>query len=300
MVHTMRTTGRRLQIGYQRRSNPRYLYGRKLLAEKLLGRITHVGGQCCHAVREDLGWPKRQAISDDLLKQYGYASMHELRNWRFYKRCGGGPFADLGAHLVDAIDGLLGTKPCSILAGGGADFYSGRQWYDNVMAILEYATPEGTVRGCFQVLTTTSGGGNWEQLLGTEASLRVAENARWNKLYREPHAPDWEKWIRDGLIVKEPSSPSAPTPQAKPSESEDPNEVHVRETGQVIGYDLPVTLDKPPHQPHLENFFDALRGRAELSCPADVALASEVVVHKVNEAVEARRMLQLTREDFSA
>ncbi len=301
MVRTMRATGRRLQIGYQRRSNPRYLYAQKLPTHNLLGRITHVGGQCCHAVREDLGWPKRQAIPDDMLKQYGYASMHELRNWRSYTRYGGGPFADLGAHLVDAIDGLLKVQPRSILAGGGCDFYQGRQWYDNAMAIIEYPLSSGTVRGSFQVLTTTSGGGNWEQLLGTEASLRLSETARWNKVYREPHAPDWEPWVRQGLVVKDSAATAAPpTPQAKPAQAEDPNEVHVRETGQVIGYDLPVTADKPPHQPHLENFFDAVRGRAELACPADVAFRTEVVVHKVHEAIQARRMIDLRPEDFSA
>lgn len=298
MVRAMRTSGRCLQIGYQRRSNPRYLHAGKLLAQGLLGRITQVGARYGRAVREDLGWPKRQTIPDETLKQYGYASMHELRNWRHYKRCGCGPFADLGAPMVDAIGVLLAGRPRSILAGGGCDFYQGRENCDNVLAILDYATPAGTVRGGFQVFTTTSGIGNWEELFGTEASLRLSESARWNKVFREPHAPDWEPWVREGLVVKEPAPAPAPS-AAKPESDEDPNAVHVRETGQMVAYDLPVTMDKPPHQAHLENFCEAVRGRAKLACPADVAFVTEVVVHKVNEAVQARRMIELTDQDFA-
>ena len=57
-------------------------------------------------------------------------------------------------------------------------------------------------------------------------------------------------------------------------------------------------LDKAIHQPHLENFFDAIRDGTPLNCPADSAFASAVTVLKVNEAVAARTMLTFTPADF--
>ena len=64
MVLAARETGKLLQIGHQRRSNPRYLHCYdKLLGEaKLLGRIVTVNGQWNRAVTPDLGAPDRYAI----------------------------------------------------------------------------------------------------------------------------------------------------------------------------------------------------------------------------------------------
>ncbi len=184
----------------------------------------------------------------------------------------------------------MGRSPQSILAAGGKDYYPDRESYDNVMAILTVLGPAGAVRGTCQVLTTTSGGpaSHFEQLMGTEGTIRISENPQWTRVFREAHAPDWEPWVTQGLLVKEAAAAPAPKDpaQAKP---EDPNEVRVRETGKVTAYELPVVLDYAPHQPHLVNFFRAVRGQGALACPADQALRGEVVVHKIHEAVAAAR-----------
>ena len=57
-------------------------------------------------------------------------------------------------------------------------------------------------------------------------------------------------------------------------------------------------MDKPYHQPHLENFFDAVRGKAKLTCPAEAGYETAVTVLKVNEAVEAARKLDFKPEEF--
>lgn len=57
-------------------------------------------------------------------------------------------------------------------------------------------------------------------------------------------------------------------------------------------------MDKLYHQPHLENFFDAVRGKAKLNCPADVGYETTVAVLKVNEAIEAGKKLEFKPEDF--
>jgi len=61
---------------------------------------------------------------------------------------------------------------------------------------------------------------------------------------------------------------------------------------------LPVKMNKPIHQPHLKNFFDAIRGRAQLNCPAEAGYKTAVAVLKVNEAVQAGRKLTFGPEEF--
>jgi predicted dehydrogenase len=310
MVLTARETKKLLQIGHQRRSNPRYLHVRdKILGEgKMLGRITNLNGQWNRAVSDDLGWPERYALPEAVLKKYGFGSMHEFANWRWFKKYAGGPISDLGAHQIDIYGWFLGANPRSVMAGGGADYYKKHEWYDNVMAIYDYDTPQGVTRGFYQVLTTTSAGGGYcEYFMGTEGALKMSENPKYSKLFREAAAPDWDQWVQRGF-VKRPGEADEGTAPAKPWEKEirpkftmsapRASVVDVRETVALSTWDIPVTLDKAIHQPHLENFAAAVRGKAKLNCPGETAFASAVTVLKVNEAVAAQKMLTFAPSDF--
>jgi len=61
-----------------------------------------------------------------------------------------------------------------------------------------------------------------------------------------------------------------------------------------------VFFNKPPHQPHLENFFNTIHGKAKLNCPADEAFSSEYTIHKANEAVAAQTKVVITPEEVKA
>ena len=294
MVQTMKETGKLLQIGHQRRSNPRYIVALNRLIKEahLLGRITAAQGQWNRAVSDDLGWPKNTAIPEDILKKYGYENMYQFRNWRWFKKYGGGPLSDLGAHQIDIFNWFFGGPPKSVLAGGGNDFYPNHEWFDNAMAIFEYQTPEGTARAFYEVLTTTSaGGGYFEQFMGTDGTLKMSENPKYTAIYREAQAADWSKWVQANLIAPQQAAPVAD------SDSASAGKVDARETAELAAYRLPVILNKAIHQPHLENFFNAIRGTAKLNCPADEAFRSEIAIFKAIEAVYAQKMVHLTPED---
>lgn len=300
MVRTARETGKLLQIGYQRRSSPRYRHvQRDLLGTAALpGQITHVHAQAAHRVTEDAGWPKKHTLADEVLRQHGYDSMRELRNWRWFRKYGGGPFAAYASHQIDVVNWFLDAVPVSVVATGGIDYYKNRQWCDNVTAVLEYPSASGTVRACFVVLTTTSaGGGHYEHFMGTEGSIQVAENPKWTRLFHEVYAPDWGRWVELGLITK--TSPPVAEGAGPASAPVDPSDARSRETGQIATYGLPTSLQESPWLPHLRNFFEAIRGREPLNCPADAAFGSEVLVRKVYDAVEARRTIDLKPDDFA-
>jgi hypothetical protein len=82
--------------------------------------------------------------------------------------------------------------------------------------------------------------------------------------------------------------------------SGDADKVDVRETAPLLQYEIPVTFAKKIHQPHLENFFNAIRGTAKLNCPADEAFTSEYVIHKANEAIVARKTIEITVAETKA
>ena len=297
MVKTAAETGKLLQIGHQRRSNPRYLYVKEKLldAHKLCGRITNINGQWNRAVSEDLGVPRRTEIDDETLKKWGYKSMHQFRNWRWFKGLGGGPISDLGAHQIDIYSWFLGANPKAVTASGGVDYYTSHEWHDNVMAIYEYDTATGPVRAFYQVLTTTSaGGGYFEYFMGTEGAIKMSENPKYTTVFREARAPDWSPFVNQGLIKRQGEE------EVKPWEKPKNTAVDVRETAALDAYEIPVALDKYIHQPHLENFFNTIRGEETLNCPGHEALQTEAAVLKVNEAIDAQRRLTFGPEDFHA
>ena len=61
---------------------------------------------------------------------------------------------------------------------------------------------------------------------------------------------------------------------------------------------VPVKMYQPIPQPHLENFFDAIRGKAKLTCPAEVGYEAVVTALKTNEAAEAGRRLEFKADEF--
>ena len=296
MVRAARDTGKLLQIGHQRRSNPRYqhCYNKLITEAKLLGRVVTVNGQWNRAVSPDLGAPDRYTIPPARLSQYGFKDMHQFRNWRWYKGKGGGPIVDLGSHQIDIYSWFLGANPSGVIASGGNLYHDPQthEWYDTVMVVYDFDTPAGPAKAYYQTQTTNGSQGYFENFMGDQGTLIISESELnyAGTLYRDPNAPAWDEWVQKGYIT-------APKEQEAKPKSEGAV-ADVRESVAPDQHTVPVTLRDPYHQPHLQNFFDAVRGKAKLTCPSEVAYETAVAVLKVNEAVEAKTRLEFKPEDF--
>lgn len=325
MVRAAKANGKLLQIGHQRRSNPKYRFAKKNIIDKqlrmtredpsaprstgrdkeaketldssLLGQITTLNGQWNRGAKacKDLGWPAGTAMPQATLTKYGFKNMSQFRNWRWYKDFGGGPIVDLGSHQIDIFSWFLGeAKPKSVMASGGIDFWKGHEWYDNVMAVFEFDTKAGPVRAFYQTLTTSGSGGYYEKFMGINGTLEISEDPRFFSAGRQPkllHDPSWEPWIKAGVLTKDPK------PEVKKSSAV----VDIRSSPPLIPYTpkLDSSLNLPYHAYHLANFFDAIRDKnVELNCPGEIGFHTAVMVLKVNEAVKARKTLEFTPEDF--
>ncbi len=293
IVHAAKRTGKIVQVGHQRRSNPYYLhsYNNLIKDARLLGKITTVNGQWNRSVQPDNGWPQKFPIPAHILNKYGYNNMQEHRNWRWYKKLGGGPIVDLGSHQIDIYTWFLGAPPSSVMASGGTDYYekSTHEWYDTVLATFKYNTPNGIVRAFYQTITTNSNQGYFETFMGDQGALTISESAGRVGVYKEANAPLWDQWVTKRFLD---------APKEEPKKENTAAILDVRETAAPPKYSLPIQFNDPYHKPHLENFFNTIRGKDKLNCPVEVGYETAVAVLKVNEAIQAKREINFNPSEF--
>jgi predicted dehydrogenase len=304
MVHAMERTGKLCQIGHQRRSNPRYLFTYNELIKKhnITGQIVNMNGQWNRALSSSQDIVSKPSIlpKADVLKKFGFdtGADHELNedelrhrflNWRFYLALSGGPISDLGAHQIDTFNWFMGVQPKSVMASGGRSYFKDREHFDNVMCIFDYDSPQGNARAFYQVLTTTSaGGGYYESFMGTEGTVDISEREAYTNVFKESgaEAGKWNDLVARGILKKGAAGKAAGGASAIASyESAPPDE-----------YGLPGGLNKPPHQPHIENFLGAIRGNNKLSCDARHAFEAEAPIYWVNPAAEKNEIINFTDE----
>ncbi|MBM4019483.1 MAG: Gfo/Idh/MocA family oxidoreductase [Planctomycetes bacterium] len=314
VVRAARETGRLVQVGRQHRSNPRYHAAYEFIHEKqAVGRITNVFAQWHGHKRVPYKWPEKEAIPPETLRRYGYNSMDEHRNWRWFARFSAGELVNLGAHQIDVLNWFLRAVPKGVMASGGLDYYDFYDLHDVAQCVLEWDfTWDGatkTVRGAERVNTTTDHGGFYEVFQGDQGYLEISEDSNKGGLCRNTDAPlrPWEPKDAVTAIVARPAGPSV---EILPDLD--------KLTDPVIDLDLrppswewmktfrrypPIKAansDKPVHWYHLKNFFDAVRGEAKLTCPAEVGLQGAVSALKAVEAMALGRRLDLRPEDFIA
>jgi hypothetical protein len=148
-------------------------------------------------------------------------------------------------------------------------------------------------RACYQTLTTTKHGGFYEAFMGENGTIVISEVVQFgNVVEREAHAPAWDPWVNKGYLL--------PIPEVRQTAPTKNVLVDVRVTAEAGKWPLPIELAKPAHQPHLENFFDAIRHGVPLNCPAEVGYETAVAVLAANRAVEAGRRIEFGERDFVA
>jgi len=294
MVTAAKGTDTLLQIGHQRRSNPVYQQALSLIRnEKLCGRLTYCYGQWNRGVQPKLTWPARYEIPADELKTYGYDSMEEFRNWRWYRKYSAGPIADLGSHQIDIFSWFLGADPTRVVALGGEDYFPDREWYEDVVALYEYQTEvdgkKGSARATYQILNTNSYGHYFERFSGDGGAITLSENPKKCFYVPEPgkQMPEWM-----GAVETVDHDGHQAVPLVKAIAGKDDRGAAAMEE----------FMNKNVHQLHLENFFNAVRkgDPGMLNCPPEVAYATAVAVLRVIPAVEAGGGVTFKPSDFEA
>ena len=319
MVKAWQETGGIFQIGHQRHSNPRYLNFRDNIVKKanMLGRNTHCYGQWNRGVSasQPLGEPKNQEIPADLLAKYGYNSMEEFMNWRWYAKYGGRPNSHLRTNQMDTFHRTFKDTHETQSTAGGIDYYDGTngkakfELPDNVMCIYEYKLKEGTTRAYYQVLTTTGSQGFYEKYMGVDGSVVISESPAYNTAYAEPGS-DWSKWAEgENAFISKPKDQiknkfweqARDWDKPKPPSYTMVGKADVRESKGLSPWDLAVTLDRLPHSPHVQNFVEAalMKKHEHLTCNVVDAYRACVTVLKAYESISTDQKYFFKPEDFA-
>ena len=295
MIRTSRSTGTLLQIGYERRSDPRYRHAAEKLVspeslDLLLGEVTHFETQANRRVHSELIWAERDTMSPEFLAKYGYNSMSEYRNWKQYRKYGCGPCATYFSQQFDVLEWFFGVRPSQLHASGGHDHFTFGDCHDNASVLLTYPFPHGPVRGIGRVWTTTSGGGRlpFEHLFGTSGSLQTSMSVEEFRVFAEPGLAKWNEFLRRGDLKK----------MNVAAEGEDPNLIRVRETGNVVTYLVPMERPDSVFRLHVENFVNAVFGNEPPNCPGELAFASHVLAWAVDESVAKGVTMNLSDDMF--
>jgi predicted dehydrogenase len=117
--------GQVLQTGLQRRYSQFYQAARDMIAQGVLGNVTHIRAQ----------WNR----NSNQRRPVPNPSLERKINWRMYREYSGGNTAELASHQIDVADWMFGATPEMVMGLGGLDtFKDGRDWYDNIALIYQY------------------------------------------------------------------------------------------------------------------------------------------------------------------
>ena len=291
MVKAMRETGKMLQIGHQRRSNPVYLHALECINEGICGKLTNLYGQWNRPKQELLTCPDRVKIPADVLTTFGYDSMEHFLNWRWFKKYSAGPIADLGSHQIDIFEWFLHTTPSSVMAVGGMDYYPDLEWYEDVLCLYEYKTKHGSARAFYQVINTNGFGSYYEKYGGDKGTIILSESPKKCHYIPEPSMidtlPAWMAGVERSSFNAIPSIPLVDALRNKSDKAK--ADMELFDTTNV-------------HQFHLANFFGAVRANNPklLTCPADVAYPTAVAVLNAIPAIEAGKKIEFAPDAFKA
>lgn len=260
ILKAVQRTGKKLQVGTQRRSSLLYQKAREIYQSGRIGKVTFVRAFWYRNSSPDSPqWrytipPDANEKNADFNKFLGKApkrpfSLPRYFQWRIYWDYSGGISTDLLVHQTDASHMVLGARaPKSVIASGGSYYWDKidkeqREVPDTVTAAFEYQEGFHINYSC---MFANQRYGYGEQFLGSEGTMEVM-NLQDLHVYNE-------SWGKD-------------TPEAITSRPE----IHLNATkdfGQAN-----------PTGDHIKNFIDAVKFGKPLNCDGQLGHEAAVTGH---------------------
>jgi len=279
MARAARNSKKVLQIGHQRRANVMYNHAWELIHRaKVLGQITHVRAQW----NRNGSW--RRTVPRDTTDRHW--------NWRLYRDYSQGLMAELGTHQIHAVNWFLGAVPTAVVGVGGIDYWKdGREVFDNVMVIFEYP---GGVKFSYTSLTTNQYDGYYEQFMGKDGTLVISEEKETaSSFYREPTAGA-EDWMKAAVNAQKGKHNEVGL-KLDPEATKKLNRSGVKVGEKVLTGDV---TNKDSYQLEMEDFFNAIRVGAPVTCDWKEALGCTVAACRANEAMAKQTRVEIPPSDY--
>jgi predicted dehydrogenase len=158
-----------IQTGLQRRYSYFYQTVKKMIDQKILGKVTHVYAQ----------WHRNMINKPSRLWTMKPGGGNNIANWRVFRSMSGGLVAELTSHQVDVADWYFGQTPEFVMGLGSLDdLKDGRDVYDNVQLIYRYPSGQRLVYSTIstnQFLPMFNGQRSemGEMIVGTEGTIQI-------------------------------------------------------------------------------------------------------------------------------
>ncbi len=269
-------TGRVLQIGQQRRSNPLYYLAERMVQQEgLIGEVIRVDAFWDRW--ED--WKRPLPNMDKDYSRWGFPTLDHLINWRLYRKYGHGLMTENGTHQMDACSWILGGKLPKRVCGMGVSLYPDeRETYDAVTA--EYLFEGDTlVRFSQDFHQGLNYGWSYGELfLGSEGALRITAEQELVHYDRN------RKQTRISIAKLgdiEIGGVACPVAEL----------VAIEENG-------PGTLREFSYALEFRSFVNAIKNRTTPSCPGEIGLKSIAMTVTGAEAQYAGEFREFTPEMF--
>jgi predicted dehydrogenase len=173
------------QVGHQHRFDPVIHKVVDMSKDGAIGKVTHI--RCMWHRNGDWRRPVPKINFDP--SPWGYPDLEHLINWRMYKRYSGGLMCELGSHMIEICNLIIGATPAAVTGMGGIDYWKdGRETFDNVTVVYNY--PAGQ-KVTFSSTTTNAHDGEHIVIMGTEGTIEMG----WDKAlyFREKESPELVK-----------------------------------------------------------------------------------------------------------
>lgn len=170
------------QVGHQHRFDPVIHKVVDMSKDGAIGKVTHI--RCMWHRNGDWRRPVPKVNFDP--SPWGYPDLEHLINWRMYKRYSGGLMCELGSHMIEICNLIIGATPAAVTGMGGIDYWKdGRETFDNVTVVYNY--PAGQ-KVTFSSTTTNAHDGEHLVIMGTEGTIEMG----WDKAlyFREKESPE--------------------------------------------------------------------------------------------------------------
>jgi len=338
MAAAAKQADRLLQIGYQRRSNPFYIYLADLIHHTdYLGRLTGTQAQS-HGLTRPRALPtnlkpgNKYAVPPKVLKKHGFDDMRRFFYWSQFVETSPGAMVLLGSHQLDALNWFVGALPNHAHAVG-SNWWSQQvakvedvgympTQLDHILAMLSWPGGNGPVYGQYSMnygtsgvehtfkrgLTDASAGGYFEQFNGDRAAIRACEFIDRSKFQGEAKGngrPDFEKFgeYDTGTHLTDAVADRIDwrfwVTSTNKQLVEAPPRLQKRDAAKVGKLEKRWELMKKDlHAPHLANFFGAVRGEETLNCPPETGFAALVSALKTHEAAVTGEPIEMSEADF--
>jgi predicted dehydrogenase len=270
-------SGRLLDIGYQRYSNPIYWAAYQGVIEPgVLGDV-HFARLAWHRNGnwKRTGDPPAPGYDPS---RWGYPTWEHLLNWRLYRKYSRGLLAELGSHQVSIANWFFGATPVAVMGTGGVQRWNDgvREVDDHVYVTFEY--PGGRT-ATFSSIESNAWDHYYEVFFGTKGTLMLRGEGE-AYLFHEGNGEP----VRTAVEV----TPKSTGPALEASESRTADAAGSAAAGTVTAAERLVAYTN-----EISSFCAAIRVGTPPACGVDRAMHSAAACLRAGDAVQQKARLLL-------